>query len=92
MRGVRSFMGWQQIPDFDSSSSSLDDNPFPSSRTRKVSIKLMPDDWLCWKLEKLNITIAKGYLSRNAETAGLLRDQFVKMPRTTPTRGTLVNH
>ena len=26
MRGVRSFMGWHQIPDFDSSSSSLDDN------------------------------------------------------------------
>ena len=33
MRGVRSFMGWHQIPDFDSSSSSLDDNPFASSRT-----------------------------------------------------------
>ena len=26
--GVRSFMGWHQIPDFDSVSSSLDDNPF----------------------------------------------------------------
>ena len=41
MRGVRSFMGWHQIPDFDSSSSSLDDNPFAGVRTQptgKVSI------------------------------------------------------
>ena len=85
MRGVRSFMDWHQIPDIDSSSSSLDDNPFVCSRgqpTGKVSIKLRADDWLYRKLEKLNLTIAEGYPSRNAETAGLLRDQFVKMPRT----------
>ena len=85
MRGVCSFMIWHQIPDFDSSSSSLDDNPFAGSRTqtsRKVSIKLLADDWLCRKLEKLNATIFEGYPSRNAETAGLLRDQFVKTPRT----------
>ena len=31
MRGVHSFMGWHQIPDFDSSPSSLDDNPFAGS-------------------------------------------------------------
>ena len=31
MRRVRSFMGWHQIPDFDSSSSSLDDNSFAGS-------------------------------------------------------------
>ena len=31
IRGVRSFMGWHQIPDFDSASSSLDDNPFAGS-------------------------------------------------------------
>ena len=30
IRGVRSFMGWHRIPDFDSASSSLDDNPFAS--------------------------------------------------------------
>ena len=29
--GVRSFMGWHQIPDFDCASSSLDDNPFTGS-------------------------------------------------------------
>ena len=61
MRGVRSFMGWHQIPDFDSSSSSLDNSPFAGARaqaTGKVSIKLLADDWLCRKLEKLNVTIA----------------------------------
>ena len=31
IRGVRSFMRWHQIPDFDSASSSLDDNPFAGS-------------------------------------------------------------
>ena len=35
---------------------------------------------LC-KMEKLNLTITEGYPSRNAETAGLLRDQFIKPPR-----------
>ena len=34
MSGVRSFMGWHQVPEFDTSSSSLDDNPFVSSRTQ----------------------------------------------------------
>ena len=85
MKGVRSFMGWHQIPDFDSLSSSQDNNPFAGSRaqpTGKVSIKLLADDWLCRKLEKLNIAVAEGYPSKNAETAGLLRDQFVKTPRT----------
>ena len=33
------------------------------------------------KLQKLNLTITEGYPSRNTETAGLLRDQFVKPPR-----------
>ena len=31
-------------------------------------------------MEKLNLTVAEGYPSRNTETAGLLRDQFVKPP------------
>ena len=53
MRGVRSFMGWHQVLDFDTSSSSLDDNPFAGSRTLptgKVSVKLPADEWLCKKL------------------------------------------
>ena len=32
IRGVRSFMGWHQIPDYDHALASLDDNPFASSR------------------------------------------------------------
>ena len=84
IRGVRSFMGWHQIPDCDSTSSSLDDNPFAGSRTKptgKVSVKLPVDEWLCRKFERLNVTVAEGYPSRNSETGGLLRDEFVKTPR-----------
>ena len=83
IRGMRSFMAWHQISEFDSVSSS-DDNPFAGSRvqpTGKVSAKLPVDDWLCRKMEKLNLNITEDYPSRNAETAGLLRDQFVKPPR-----------
>ena len=84
MRVVRSFMGWHQIPNFESSSSSLDDNPFTGSRAQPtgiVSIKLPADDWLCRKLEKLNVSVVGGYLSKNSETVGLLRNQFMKTPR-----------
>ena len=83
IRGVRSFMGWHKIPEFDSVSSS-DYNPFASSRvqpTRKVSVKLPVDDWLCQNMENLNLTITESYPLRNTEIAGLLRDQFVKPPR-----------
>ena len=67
IREVRSFMGWHQIPDYNSTSSSLDDNPFASSQakpTGKVSVKLPADEWLCRKFEKLNVTVAEGYPSR----------------------------
>ena len=43
LRGVRSFMAWNDIPEFDSSSSSQDHNPFTgskSSHTGKVSVKV----------------------------------------------------
>ena len=76
-------MGWHNIPEFDRFSSS-DDNPFASSRvqpTGKVSVKLPVDEWLCWKMEKLNLTITEGYPSKNAEASGLLWDQFIKPPR-----------
>ena len=79
--GVRSLIGWYQIPEFDRVSSA-DDNHFAGSQvqpTRKV--KLPVDDWLCRKMGKLNLTIAEGYPSRNTETAGFLRHQFVKPPR-----------
>ena len=78
-------MGWDQVPEFDSSSSAQDDNPFTGTRPPqpgKVSVKVPVDDWLCRKFEKLNITVQEGYPSRASETAGLIRDQFVKPPRT----------
>ena len=86
IRVVRSFMGWNQIPDFNSASSSLDDNPFAGSQVKptgkvSVSVKLPVDEWLCRKFERLNLTVAEGYPSTNTETSELLRDQFVEPPR-----------
>ena len=85
LRGVRSFMAWNDIPEFDSASSSQDDNPFTgskSSHTGKMSVKVPVDEWLCRKMEKLNITVQEGYLSCTDENAGLTRDQFLKPPKT----------
>ena len=62
-------MGWHKVPEFESVSSS-DDNPFAGSRiqpTGKVSVKLPVDDWLCKKMEKLNLTITEGYPARNTD-------------------------
>ena len=78
-------MAWNDIPEFDSSSSSKDDNPFTSSRishTGKVSVKVPVDEWLCREFEKLNTTVQEGYPSHTSEAAGLNRDQFVKPPMT----------
>ena len=49
--------------------------------TGKVSVKLPVDDWLCRKMDKLNLTITEGYPARNTDTSGLLKDQFIKPPR-----------
>ena len=81
MRGIRSFMGWHK-----SQSSRLcpDDNPFAGARvqpTGKVSVKLPVDNWLCRKIGKLNLTITEGYPARKTNTAVLLKDQFIKPPR-----------
>ena len=49
MRGVRSFMKWHKIAEFETVSSAADDNPFAGARvhpTGKVSVKLPVDDWL----------------------------------------------
>ena len=62
VRGVRSFMGCTQVPDFDSPNAKQDNlfaglrQPAPS----KVYVKLPPDDWLCKKLDHLNITMQRG--------------------------------
>ena len=84
VRGVRSFMNWHNIPEFETVSSAADDNPFAGARvqpTGKVSVKLPVDDWLCRKMSILNLTITEGYPTRNTDNTGLLRDQFIKPPR-----------
>ena len=40
-----------------------------------------PDNWLCQKLERLNLTVAEGYPSHSQDSAGLKRDQFFKVPK-----------
>ena len=64
-------MGWHQVPEFESSASSQDDNPFAGLRTQttgKVPVKLPSDEWLCRKIEKLNITLTEGYPTCGSET------------------------
>ena len=65
-------------------SSTADDNPFAGARvqpTGKVSVKLPVEDWLCRKKSSLNLTIIEGYPTRNTDNTGLLRDQFIRTPR-----------
>ena len=76
---MRSFIGWKQVPEFDSSS--LDDNPFAGTRSQNTS-KVPVEEWLCRKMEMLNVTVQEGYPSQSSETAGLDKDQFVKTPKT----------
>ena len=84
MRGIRSYMGWTDIPDIDTTTSTSDDNPFAGPRTQptgKVSVKMPTDEWLCKKMGKLNLTLVEGYPSRSSEAGGLLKDQFVRPAR-----------
>ena len=74
VRSVRSFMGWDYIPVFESDLSEPDksNNPWRGKHPRKparISVAIPPDDWLCQKLEKLNTTIAEGYPSRAQDSA-----------------------
>ena len=69
MWGVRSFMNWHKVPEFETVSSTADSNPFAGARVRptgKVSVKLL------W---------TTGCVGRNTDNTGLLRDQFIKTPR-----------
>ena len=84
MRGIQSYMGRTHIRDMNTTAGSSDDNPFAGPRLQtpgKVSVQLPTDEWLCWKLAKLNLTPTDGYQSRSAEAGGLQRDQFLKPPR-----------
>ena len=67
-------MWWQQVLKFESSASSQDDNLFAGPRTQltvKMSVKLPSDDWLCWKMEKVNLTLIEGYPTCPSDTSGL---------------------
>ena len=84
VRGIRSIMGWTHIPEMDNSSSSADNNPFRAPKQQplgQISVKLPTDEWLCWKMDKFNITLVEGYPSRTSEAGGLQKDQFVKVGR-----------
>ena len=84
VHGVRAFMGWTHVPDMDTSSSSADDNPFAAPKQQpigRISVKLPTDEWLCKKLDKLNVALKEGYPSRASEAGGLQKDQFVKVGR-----------
>ena len=79
-RGIRYFMDWKHIPDVDTATSDADDNHFAGPKQQlvgKISVNL-PDDWLCKKLDKLNLTLVEGYPSRSSEAGGLQRDQYVR--------------
>ena len=74
VRSVRSFMGWDYIPVFESDLAEPDksNNPWRGKHPRKparISVAMPPDDWLCQKLEKLNTTVAEGYPSRAHHSA-----------------------
>ena len=86
VRSIRSFMGWNHIPTFESDLSEPDksNNPWKGKlpkRPSRISVAMPPDDWLCQKLEKLNKVVAEGYPSRSQDSAGLKKDQFVKVPK-----------
>ena len=84
MRGIRSFMSWNHIPDTDSGATTSEDNPFAGPKLHtpgKTSVNLPTDEWLCRKMARLNITLAQGYPTRTSEAAGFLRDQFVRPPK-----------
>ena len=86
VRSVRSFMGWHHIPAFETDYAEPDksNNPWKGKNPRKptrISVAMPPDDWLCQKLERLNLTVAEGYPSCSQDSAGLKRDQFVKVPK-----------
>ena len=86
VRSVRAFMGWHHIPAFETDFSEPDksNNPWKGKNPRKptrILVAMPPDDWLCQKLERLNLTVAEGYPSRSQDSAGLRRDQFIKVPK-----------
>ena len=69
---VRTFLGWSHTPDFEPSTGDTDrlDNPWKGKyppQTGKVSVELPANNWLCYKMGKLN----------SQESAGLKVEQFI---------------
>ena len=86
VQSVRAYMGWHHIPTFETTYSEPDksNNPWKGKNPRKptrVSVAMPPDDWLCQKLQKPNLMAVEGYPSRLQDSAGLKRDQFIKVPK-----------
>ena len=81
MRGLRAYMNWNHIPDMDTTLASSEDNPFAAPKIQpagKISVQLPTDDWLCRKMDRLNLTLTQGYPAKGSEPGGLQRDQFIK--------------
>ena len=77
-------MGWTHIPDLEYSPASRTDNPWVGHRAQpvgKVSVELPPEDWLCRKLETLNLVLIEGYPSKSSEPGGMHVDQFLRPPK-----------
>ena len=77
-------MGWTHIPDVESTAATGDDYPFAGAKSQpagKVSVRLPTDEWLCNKMAKLNFPLVEGYPSLSSEAGGLLRDQYVRPPK-----------
>ena len=86
VRSIRAFMGFNFIPDFELEYSDLDKSNDPwcgknPKTSSKVSVAMPADDWLCQKLERINLTVAEGYPSRGQEAGGLHTDQFIRTPK-----------
>ena len=74
-------MGWTHIPDLEYSPTSRTDNPWIGHRSQpvgKVSVVLLPEDWLCKKIENMNLVLIEGYPSKSSEPGGLHMDQFLR--------------
>ena len=77
-------MGWSHIPDLEYSPTSRTDNLWVGHRSQpvgKVSVLLPPEDWLCKKIENMNLVLIEGYPSKSSEPGGLHMDQFLRPPK-----------
>ena len=63
--------------DPDNSLSDVDQAPSEEELV-KISVQLPTDDWLCPKMDRLNLTLTQGYPAKGSEPGGLQRDQFIK--------------